>query len=186
MEIRRASEKDIPFIAKCILSAASVASFEELNQEKHKQKVELMEELCRSDWSLYYYEKSLIAYDGDLPVGAILSYDGGTYESARTLTFERAHSIMGDTSNTEMETREGEYYLDSMTIIPEYRGQGIGIKLMKEAMKEGRRQGFKKFSLLVDSQATRLKEYYMKLGFEEERPVAFLGHTYTRMILQEY
>lgn len=91
----------------------------------------------------------------------------------------------------EPECRPGEFYLDSMAILPEYRRMTfeyagstdrIGHLLMLDGIEQGRRKGFPRISLIVDKAKPRLKAYYSALGFRPDGEILFFGHLYDRMI----
>ncbi|MFC0273519.1 GNAT family N-acetyltransferase [Metabacillus herbersteinensis] len=72
------------------------------------------------------------------------------------------------------ETNQTYGYLDNETpvvgglaILPEYRGKGIGTKLLKALMNEARVAGFKSISLSVDPTNSAL-HLYEKFGFKKE------------------
>ena len=86
----------------------------------------------------------------------------------------------------------GEFYLDSMAILPEFRGKAyeyagstdrIGHLLMLDGIEQGRRKGFPRISLIVDKAKPRLKSYYSALGFRPDGEILFFGHLYDRMIM---
>ncbi len=95
----------------------------------------------------------------------------------------------------EPECLPGEFYLDSMAILPEFRGKAyeyagstdrIGHILMLDGIEEGRRKGFQRISLIVDKAKPRLKTYYSALGFRPDGEILFFGHLYDRMIKDLY
>ncbi len=92
----------------------------------------------------------------------------------------------------EPECLPGEFYLDSMAILPEFRGKAyeyagstdrIGHILMLDGIEEGRSKGFSRISLIVDKAKPRLKIYYSALGFRPDGEILFFGHLYDRMIM---
>ena len=96
-----------------------------------------------------------------------------------------------DALSMEPECRPGEFYLDSMAILPEYRRMTfeyagstdrIGHLLMLDGIEQGRRKGFPRISLIVDKAKPRLKAYYSALGFRPDGEILFFGHIYDRMI----
>ena len=114
--------------------------------------------------------------------GAIVSYDGGSYKE----TAERTFALMAKLLNTEKpepgsETGEGEYYLDSLVVHPEFRGHNIGSILMRNALDEAEALGYEKVTLLVDEKKPHLHKLYKKLGFEFGDVVLFFGEPYIRM-----
>ena len=76
------------------------------------------------DDTLYSWQNTrLLQCDGKL-AGGLISYDGATHEERRRNTW-----VMPDgrqfNSGDVPETMAGEYYLDSLAIVPEFRGQGF-------------------------------------------------------------
>ncbi len=104
----------------------------------------------------------------------------------------RDHESAGeDILVMEPECLPGEFYLDSMAVLPEFRRMAfeyagatdrIGHLLMLDGIEEGRRKGFPRISLIVDKSKPRLFTYYSALGFRPDGEILFLGHLYDRMI----
>lgn len=57
------------------------------------------------------------------------------------------------------------YYLERLSVLPEYRRLGLGRKLMDSAFDEVRKRGGKRISIAVVDTNTVLKEWYIKYGF---------------------
>ena len=86
-----------------------------------------------------------------------------------------------DKPNPGTETEAGEYYLDSLAVAPEFRGQSIGSILIQNALEEAQALGFTKATLLVDSRKDYLQRLYGRLGFENGETVTFFGDEYIKM-----
>ena len=90
-----------------------------------------MEELCRMEESLYSWKHADMAIDvatGE-PAGCLISYDGGLYADLRQKTFAYALQRIGkEMPESGMETQAGEFYIDSLAVLPEYRGFKTGRK----------------------------------------------------------
>lgn len=78
----------------------------------------------------------------------------------------------------ELETKEGEFYLDSMANLPEYRGLNIGKKLIDFAILKARNFGIPYSILLVDINKPRLGSYYPNIGFDQCRKMILFEHEY--------
>lgn len=185
--LRESAESDVLFVAKCVMAAAGIATLESIENGGHDKTLGTMAELCGSEWSLYWYRLAIIAEDTETgrPAGCILAYDGARYAKARELTFSYAEERLGiSMASCGVETVPGEYYLDTMAILPEYRGMNIGLKLMEAAVERGMKAGLKRFTLIADKNAPRLRAYYGSIGFKEAEEVDFLGHPYIRMVRQ--
>lgn len=68
---------------------------------------------------------------------------------------------------------DNSYYVCGISLFPEYRGLGIGSRLMATAEEDARRSGFDKLSLIVFEQNQGAKLLYDRLGYVESsrRPV---------------
>lgn len=77
---------------------------------------------------------------------------------------------------------DGEFYIDSLAIHPNFRGQGVGKLLIKEAEMLASSQGYDKISLLVDLNNSNAEALYEKLNFQVDRHMNVLGHQYKHMV----
>ena len=83
--------------------------------------------------------------------------------------------------NPGEETCEGEYYLDSLHVSPDFRGHSIGTVLMRNELDIAEALGFRRVSLIVDKEKPWLHRLYARLGFEEAGETVFFGEKYLRM-----
>lgn len=175
--ISPASESDVRTVAWTVLTALDIDA----------EHLDWMEKSCADENSMYSFNKSMIARIDGVPVGCVVSYSGDDYLSLREYTWPRLWEDADSESvnNSEIEAFPGEYYLDSMAILPEYRGRNIGKILMEAAIGRGRSLGYKNFSLLVDVDKPRLQSYYESLGFSVKGEVTFMGHRFNRMTLTD-
>lgn len=81
----------------------------------------------------------------------------------------------------DLETFPGEYYLDSLAVLPEFRGQGIGRALLLDGVAKGRQAGFERVTLIVDVDKPKNITLYESLGFVRDETISFFGHQYYRM-----
>jgi len=62
---------------------------------------------------------------------------------------------------------DNSYYICGMALFPEYRGQGIGTRLLKKAEEECAKAALNKLSLVCFEQNTRAMNLYLKNGYWE-------------------
>lgn len=186
--IRKAVPEDAPFIAKCVTEAMGIPCFGVSPVEKDTAALlAVMEELCGMEESLYSWKHADMAIDSltGKTAGCLVSYDGSLYESLRAKTFSYAQKKLGkEIPATGMETGPGEYYLDSLAVLPEMRGFKTGRRLMLNAVKKAREAGAGRISLIVDKDAPGLQAYYASAGFSCDGEIIFFGHPYIRMITE--
>lgn len=162
MIITNATIDDASFIAESVLTAMWGDTFRTIDDAARIESV--ITDICRLESSLYSYRNTRVAWNGKERMGCLVSYDGGRYAQwlAEAGRYFGGNSRIG---GSDLETGPGEYYLDSMAIGPKYRGQGLGLELMRDSIEKGVEKGFGTFTCLVDMEHTRLMSYYECLGF---------------------
>lgn len=68
------------------------------------------------------------------------------------------------------------WYICGMAVEPEWRGRGIGTRLLAEAEADCRRHGLDKLSLVVFEQNAGAKRLYERAGFREVRREPVVPH----------
>ena len=74
------------------------------------------------------------------------------------------------------ETEAGEYYLDSIAVLPEFRGQGVASALINAFCDKAFAQGHNRVGLIVDFDNPNAEKLYTSLGFERVGTRIFFGH----------
>ena len=183
VSIRDALREDAPFIARVVLAGIDMLDIGEPLPEEQKPIFAHLVDICRMDDTLYSYRNTRIAEVEGNPVGALVAYDGAKYAEMRAKTFGLVQQTSGmNLSQNTMETGAGEFYLDSMAILPEHRGFGIGQMLMRDRMEWARNNGFASVTLLVDKDKPRLRKYYESLGFGFKEEIFVFGAWYDKML----
>ena len=176
--IRKASFEDASFVACCVLASVDLYDFKNDSIEK-----DVAERVCGMEDTLFSYRNARIAADSGKPVGCLVSYDGARYAEARAVTFRIFAEAGRPMDDTEFETGPGEYYIDSLAILPAYRGLGIGRELIYDAMEEARKNGLRQVGLIVECSKPLLRDYYAELGFIPVREMNAFGDRYLKMTL---
>ena len=176
IEIRPATLNDCLFVARCIGMA--------LHIDLEEERLPGVASICAREDVLYSYRHALIAWEGETLVGLCLAYDGNNYHEIRLRTFALFAALDDDEEDdmdlehAEDETQAGEYYIDSLAVLPEYRRRGIARQLMQAQIERGRQLGFMHFTLLVDPVNPDAQRLYAQLGFRYESDCYAFGQTY--------
>ena len=155
-------------IAKVVTSA--------INSEEGYSLYPIFLELAKMEKSQYSYRNTLVAETEGKAIGAIVGYDGAKLHELRKPIFELIQQQMGKTLEIEDETSAGEFYLDSLSVLPEFRGLGIGTKLLSAMIDLAHSLGHDYVGLLVDFENPKAEKLYHKMGFQRVNPTTFLGH----------
>ena len=182
VQLRDATLDDAPFIARVVLAGIDMLDVDaKLPDEQHAIYEHLMD-ICSMDDTLYSYLNTSIAEIDGNRVGALVAYDGARYAALRAKTFGIVQQSSGmDLSRNAMETGPGEFYLDSMAVLSDFRGLGIGKMLMRDRMDYALRNGFQKVTLLVDKDKPRLQRYYESDGFAFDEEMFVFGSWYNKL-----
>ena len=181
ISIRMARKKESSQIAELFMLAWPVNEILESNGITYEQLHESMTEVAASEQTIYSYENSYVAeVDGKI-VGAMCAYDGADYQRLKKPIVE----ILGPDSGFAQlkETEEGEFYLDSVGVLEEYRGKGIGSKLFAAQIERARSLGHKVVGLIVDIDKPQAEALYTRLGFRHLDNKDFFGHPMKHMII---
>ena len=174
--LRKASPQDARFIAENVLRALHIDETDD-SHLKH------LADISRREDTLYSWRNSTIAlYDG-VPAGLMVAYDGARYRQMRDITFPMIRIYVGDDYHSmDDEASAGEFYLDSLAVLPACRGLGIGRALLKDGIRKGIGLGFRQIALVADAQMPHLVRLYESIGFRRaERRHAF-GVDFQRMV----
>lgn len=166
--IREAVADDAPFVGLVVCMALHYDDTHPL----YKVFVKLA---ARTD-AQYSYCNALVAEVDGKVVGAIVGYDGARLYELRAPLQALMVEKMGRAIEIEDETSAGEFYIDSLAVLPQYRGYGIGSKLLCAMRERAFAAGFSRVGLLVDVDNPAAEALYTSLGFERINPTTFLGH----------
>lgn len=174
LRLRQATLDDVPFVAWVIVTAIGI-------EQPAPALVESVTTMCRRDDVLYSWRNTIVAENGQ-PVGALTQYDGARYLKMRQVTFPLIQQACGiDYSDMDLETHPGEYYLDSMAVLPEYRGQGIATALLRDGIARAQAAGIPNVSMIVSPENPKAQQLYESLGFQYIRTINAFHEAYRKM-----
>ena len=166
--IRGAVAADAPLVGKVVLMA--------LHYDETHPLASIFAELASREISQYSYRNALVAEIDGETVGAIIGYDGARLDELRKPLFELMREKFGNLPTVEDETSAGEFYLDSLAVLPQWRGRGVGGALLSTARDRAFAAGHERVGLIVDFENPRAEALYNSLGFERVNATTFLGH----------
>lgn len=184
---RMATPADAGFVAEVVAEALGNPIMERIidGQEtaEDRQLLEQLTAVCKREDTLYSWKNTRLAVTRDnRPVAALVAYPGEGYMDCRKRTFALLGSLITfDAEKMEPETRDGEYYLDSISVHPHWRGKGIARVMMAEAAREAARMG-RPAILACAPDNTAAKKLYESIGFREKGHMFIFGEDYLRMV----
>ena len=174
--LKRATVADARFIAENVLRALHI-------DETDDRHINHLADISRRDDTLYSWRNATIAlYDGQ-PAGLMVAYNGARYCQMRDITFPMIRMYVGDDyHNMDDESRPGEYYLDSLAVLPEFRRRGIASALIKEMFRQRDKAGIPLATIAVDPENETAYRLYLRNGFRKNGQVTVFNTTYDRLV----
>lgn len=191
ISIREARPADAMLIARVV---AMAIGYEEAIEYAGDEVIKCLSEVARRDDTQYSYRNSLIAEateddtgnPGGVKIvtaaGAVVGYDGGSLARLREGSLSVIRKYHPDIKITDDETDASEFYLDSLGVLPEYRGHGISRKLIAAIEERARESGHHRIGLLVDFDNAGAERLYRSLGFRDAGTRPFLGHEMKHLV----
>lgn len=138
--------------------------------------------LAEASDTQYSWRNAMVAELHGKVVAAVVGYDGATLHSLRDATLCRITQYTGIIpSFTEDETSAGEFYIDSLAVVPEFRSMGIGRRLLEAFCYRAFEMGHHTVGLLVSDSHPAARQLYECVGFKAVGRRPFLDEIMTHM-----
>ena len=178
--IRTAKPEDAAHVAELLMLAWPVDEMLESIGISYEELHESITRLVARKGTTYSYENTVVAEVAGKVAGAMCAYNGADYQSLKQPVID---SFGKDSAFANMEeTEAGEYYLDSVGVLPEYRGQGIASLLFEEQCRRAASQGHKIAGLIVDEDKPKAEALYTRLGFRHVDNKVFFVRSMKHMV----
>lgn len=186
--IRKATINDASFIALVIAEALGDDIMERNSSipcPDDEYRLRLLTGVARTDGTLYSWRNTFIAEnETGVSVGALVAYPGDEYIAMRKQTFSMLSELINfNVSQMDAETRAGEYYIDSIAVVPEFRNRGIGKDLLRIGISEAKLLQ-RPVILACAPDNLSAMQLYQSLGFSHQGNLFIFGHHYLRMVAQ--
>ncbi len=132
--------------------------------------------------NLYSHENAIVCEDNSGIIGSITGYDGEKFEELRRPFLDYIRKNCGFDMQIESETSEGEFYIDTIGVVPHRQGLGVGSKLIEQIIHHASRSGHRRIGLLVDENNHKARKLCVRLGFEVADERMLLGHKYEHLV----
>lgn len=174
IEIRKATREDAGLIARVV--AMAIGDEEALRAYCGDDYIAVLTEMARRESTQYSWQHALVAEVDGMRAGAVVGYDGERLYELREGTFSTLRDTIGRVPMVKDECDGDEYYLDSVGIMPEYRGLGVGRELVRAFCERVESESYKSVGLIVDYDNPNAARLYLSLGFEPIDTRLFFGH----------
>ncbi len=172
--VREATINDVAMIASAV--AMAIGDKEALRNYCGENYLSVLEDIAHVDNTQYSWRRALVAEVDGKVAGAVVGYDGALLESLREGSFRIISAHVGRVPTIADETEAGEFYLDSVGVLPEFRDMGIGRALVAAMRDKAFSEGHERVGLIVDYDNPRAEALYASLGFKRVGEKIFFGH----------
>ncbi len=173
--IRKARPEDAVVVADIIFLAMEDILYQFIGKRDREIALSFLTDLLKQQGNQYSYENCWVAEQDGRVAGAVLVYDGAQLAALRMPVARMVRERFDRDFNPEDETGEGEWYIDSLGVIPEMQGRGIGSSLLAFLMDEYTLKQQITLGLLVDRKNPAAKKLYLKLGFKTAGEKTLVG-----------
>lgn len=172
--VRMATPADAELIAQAFIMA--VGGIDVAKSYCGDNAIDVLKEIALTEGSQYYYANAIVAQCNNTPIGIAIGYDGAKLLQLREQTFNVICKHVGTKPDIEPETSEGEFYVDTLAVLSQYRGRGVGKILLDAICNRAFADGHTEVGLLVDMQNPKAESLYARVGFVRRTQKSFLGH----------
>ncbi|MBQ0140711.1 MAG: GNAT family N-acetyltransferase [Kurthia sp.] len=180
--VRKSTVQDGPAVAPLIIDAigeiANRITGEETEEKIISSLIELFE---REDNRNSHLNTYIAEHDGQV-AGMMIIYGGDKAINLDAQLEKWLAAKNTQIQTIEVEARPDEYYIDTICVHPDFRGQGIGTILLKHAEVLCKEAGYSKLSLSVELEKKRARHLYEKIGFVYSEPWMIIGEEFDHMV----
>lgn len=189
--LRDATPSDAPFIAHAVIAALHEGEMPD-DIAATPAPTSLVQAIANEP-ILYSYRHTRMADIDGVSAGCFVTYDGALFASLRPRTYQVLGQALGfagplpdddPTFHQQPETQPGEYYLDSLAVLPRFRKSGVGRLLVVDAICQGRNRGHHRFTGLVAVDSPHLLRFYQSEGLQPVSQQDLFGTPYHRLLLE--
>ncbi len=165
MTIRKATLNDSEQLATFLLLAMEDIVYKFIGEKDPAEASNFLQYFTAKEHNQYSYQNCFVTEIGNKIVAAANVYNGADLHHLRAPIVEYIRSNYDQHFIPEDETTAGEFYLDCISVDPDYYGKGIGTAMLQFIIQEFviNKQG--KLGLLVDENNSLAKKIYLRLGF---------------------
>ena len=168
--IKNAQKQDAKSCIKLLNLAMEDIAYKLSGYDDPIKSDEILEIFFKSDTNRLSYKNVFVYKHNEEIIAAMCAYFGGDVEQ---LDREISQHLMalGKDTQVEKECFDDEFYIDSIAVDENFRGQGLAKEL-----------GHKKVSLIVDTNKPKVRKFYESLGFKFNVKKIVNLHEYDHMI----
>ncbi len=180
--LRNARKEDAAGVLPLMMDAIGSIAYSLTGEESPEEAMAVLEEFYSCEENRLSYENVTVLEMEGRVAGFMLAYHGSRAEALDRPLKARLEARGKSAAAIVCEAGPDEFYLDSLAVHPDFRGQGLGTLLLEEFGRLAARAGWRKLSLLVEEHNGGARKLYERLGYAPEEALMVAGHRYDRMV----
>lgn len=184
MTIRTADKKDSKQAARLIYDAIHDIAEALTGEQETDRILQGLEAYFKEEGNRLSYENTLVKSTKEHAVaGLVIVYSGSDAKKLDEPILAHLQQRKPQSPATiDEEADEEDFYIDTISVSPPFRGKGIGTELLQAAIAFAAEKGFKMVSLNVEENNNKAKQLYERFGFIFKKYRIINGHTYLYMV----
>lgn len=182
--IRRAVKTDAHAVAPLIYEAIGEIANRLTGESSVTQIIKELEVLFKRTDNRHSYLNTYVAVDkeSNTLLGIVVLYNGQDGAAMDKSLQQRLKNKNSSTLKIDIEAYPDEFYVDTVCVHKNYRGLGIGAKLLQFAEQTAREKGYRKLSLNVEAGKENARRLYEKAGYVITEPWIIINEPFYHMI----
>lgn len=180
--LRASRPEDAEVVSLLLVEAMGDLASSFTSGADYSEQVALFRKFFTEKNNQYSYQNTVVCVSYDKVIGSANGYDGSLLKTLRADFSSYIHDKYRFVfPNDSDETGPGEFYIDCISVLKEFRRQGVGSCLINTMIEKAKSIGKDKIGLLVDIDNTNALELYRKLGFEIVEKKFFINDSFFHM-----
>lgn len=183
MLIRLAKKEEAKQIVPLIVQAIEDIAFMLTGTSSIEEATPILEYYVESECNRLSYKNCLVKVQNGTIIGVIIGYH--TTELSildREMLNIISQNLGIKNATVDKEADDSDYYIDTLSVLPNYQGMGIGTELLKGLIDYAKQKGIARVSLNVDQDKPSARKLYEKVGFTFEKIRPIMGHPYDYLV----
>jgi ribosomal protein S18 acetylase RimI-like enzyme len=172
MTIRSARPQDAAAAIRLLYDALHDVAHQLTGEDSEEKVLEVLEQYFRADEGRLSYRQA-----------AVKEIDGDQAAELDRPMLDRLRKLKNDPSIAlDKEADEDEYYIDTLSVSPQFGGKGIGSALIHHAENRAKELTYRKIALAVVTDNHRAHSLYERRGYKTDKEIMINGHVYYHMV----
>lgn len=179
---RQAQKGDVSSVITLLFSAIGNIANTLTGTDDDDEAFRVLEQFYQQESNRISYENMTVREEDGRVIAFMLTYHGSAAAELDQPLLDRLIAKGVKNPVIERETKEDEFYLDSIAVDPDHQGLGIGTEMLQLFEKQAIDRSYPKIMLLVDRDNRSARKLYLKQGYKEDGSITVSGHVFDRMV----